>query len=208
MPVQTRSQLKQLSSNSATLVSKFNNTIKIQFNQKGHPTVGHLTVRKKLTRQPRVNPYLDKCQTLEITAQTLSDLFQMKEYIDARAKMNSDHLDHWIKEVYRKLYNFVNRGMEPTFDEIDAMLLVCRVLLQHDMKRSIEEFIINCPGKFLVTYANNSERTPSVLAKLDRLGLSNIRAYIMSFTHQSKLMTWNERRNAHKKGVLLLEHTV
>jgi phosphoenolpyruvate carboxylase len=190
------------------MVSKLNNNIKIMFNAKGHPTVGHLTVRKTLARQPKANPYLDKCETLEITSQLLSDLFEMKDYIDARAKMNSDHLDHWIKEVYRKLYNFVNRGMEPTFNDIDAMLLVCRVLLQHDMKRNIEEFILNCPRRFMLTYANNSEHTPAVLSKLDKLGLSNIRAYIMSFTHQSKLMTWNERRNAHKKGTLLLEHTV
>ena len=67
MPVQTSSQIRQLSSNSATFVNKHNNTIKIKYNAKGHPTVGHITLK----RQPRVNPHLDKCDTLQNTSQSL-----------------------------------------------------------------------------------------------------------------------------------------
>lgn len=204
MPVQTRYQITRLSSNSVTAISKLNSSINVPRNVKGYPTVGHITLK----RQPRVNPHLDKCTTLHITSQTLSDLFEINDLIDITANRDNYYIKHWIREIYTKLYDFVNRGMEPTFDEIDSMLLVCRVLLQHNMKRYIEEFIINCPAKFLVTYANNSERTPCVLDKLDRLGLSNIRTYLIRFTHETKLMTWNERRNAHKKGTLLLEHTV
>lgn len=149
MPVQTRSHSRNLSSNSATLVSSINNAIKLHCNAKGHPTVGHLTVHKTLKRQPRVNPYLDKCNTLEVTVQTLSDIFEMKYYLNIRSKRNTDLFDHWIKEVYTKLYDFVHLNMEPTLEEIDAMLLVYRLLIDNNMKNNIEEFILNCPRKFL-----------------------------------------------------------
>ena len=129
-------------------------------------------------------------------------------YLTERGKRDTRQMEDWCEEVYQKLYDYVNRAMQPTFDEIDAMLLVCRVLIENNMKDRVQEFILNCPKKFIITYSNNSERTPAVLYELDRLGLGNIRAYLITHIHESKLGTWNERRNTHRKGNLLLECTI
>ncbi len=85
------------------------------------------------------------------------------------------------------------------------MLLVCRVLLDYRMKDEIAEFILNCPNKFLLTYANNSERSPAVFAKLRDIGLENICNYLLPYVHYTKLGTWNERRNTHIRGNINFE---
>jgi len=196
-----RSSFRKPSSNTTTMLVKINRII---LNAKGHPTVGHLAPRP-LKRQPEVNRYLEKCTSLETTAETFSE---MVEILTERAKRDTTQMEEWCEEVYQKLYDFVDRAMQPTFDEIDAMLLVCRVLIESKMKDRLQEFILNCPKKFIITYSNNSERTPAVLYQLDKLGLGNIRAYLISHVHESKLGTWNERRNTHQRGNALLECTI
>jgi hypothetical protein len=131
----------------------------------------------------KVNPYLKDCVSLETTAKIFSNL------------VNDDTKEKWVLEVYNKLYDFVNRNMEPTFDEIDAMLLVCSELILYNMKDRLEEFILICPKKFIMAYSNNSERILDVLYELDRLGLGNIRLYLISNIHESKLITLTERYN-------------
>lgn len=196
-----RSSFRKPSSNTTTMLVKINRIIR---NTKGHPTVGNLAPRP-LKRQPEVNRYLEKCTSLETTAETFSEMVKI---LTESCKRDTTQMKDWCEEVYQKLYEFVDRAMQPTFDEIDAMLLVCRVLIQNKMKDRLQEFILNCPKKFIITYSNNSERTPAVLYELDRLGLGNIRAYLISHVHESKLGTWNERRNTHKRGNALLECTI
>ena len=151
--------------------------------------------------------YLEKCTSLETTAETFAHMVD----IHYGSIMNEEAIimdDFHMEEVYQKLYDYVNRAMQPSFDEIDAMLLVCRVLIEYKMKDRIQEFILNCPNKFLITYSNNSERTPAVLHALEQLGLQNIRTYLISYVHETKLATWNERRNTHQRGNTLLECTI
>ena len=185
MPVATRNQYKnaifgifrKLTSNSQTTVSQMNS---VKRNAKGHPTVGLLTLKRK----PHVYCYLNMCSNLQNTAKILSDLYDIDDCEDVAS---------WRFDVSRKLFDFVKRNMEPTFDDIDDMLLVCRVLLEHKKKFEFQEFILNCPKKFIITYSNNSERTPMVLYKLERMGLNNIRSYLIEHVHDTKLATWSER---------------
>jgi hypothetical protein len=139
-----------------------------------------------------VNPYISSCVDLETTALQLLTVTRLGEY----GKSNDTH-DLWFKEIYTKLYDYVNRDMKPTFDEIDAMLSVCRIILSRDMKDEIAEFILNCPEKFLLAYANNSETSEWVFEQLSELGLNNICGYLLQYVHSSKLSTWNERMNVH-----------
>lgn len=199
--MQTRSSFRKPSSNTNNMLMKIN------YNAKGHPTVGHLTPRP-LKRQNIVNKYLEKCTSLETTAETFSEIINIINYLVENSKKDTTLMEEWCEEVYKKLYDYFDRTMNPTFDEIDAMLLVCRVLITNKMKHRLQEFILNCPKKFIITYSNNSERTPAVLYELDRLGLGNIRAYLISHIHESKLGTWNERRNTHQRGNALLECTI
>lgn len=180
---------------------------KIAINAKGYPTVGHLTI-KPVTQPRTVNDFLQKCTSLEATAETFSEMIDIIHYITKHSTKGTKKMEAWCEEVYLKLYDYVDRKMQPTFDEIDAMLLVCRILIQNKMKDRLQEFILNCPKKFIMTYSNNSERTPAVLHELDLLGLGNIRAYLISHVHESKLGTWNERRNTHQRGNALLECTI
>jgi hypothetical protein len=175
----------------------------IPLNAKGHPTIGML--RPKPAAKPVFNPYILECDSLEKTADMFAMVKNIDEFVVERAKYDSKNYENWSVEIYRKLFDFVDRNMEPTFDEIDAMLLVCRVLLDHQMKYEIAEFILNCPDKFLLTYANNSERSPTVFAKLRNLGLENICNYLLPYVHYTKLGTWNERRNTHVRGNINFE---
>ena len=196
-----RSSFRKPSSNTNTMMVKINRNIK------GHPTIGHLAPRT-VNQQSEVNHYLKKCVSLETTAETFSDMVEIIYDPTPCSKIDTTLMEKWCEEVYKKLYDYVNRTMQPSFDEIDAMLLVCHVLLENKMKDRLHEFILNCPKKFIITYSNNSERTPYVLYELDRLGLGNIRAYLISHIHESKLGTWNERRNTHRRANALLECTI
>ena len=190
MSVATRSQSRKTTSS-------------IPLNANGHPTVGML--RPKSTPKLVVNPYISECTSLEKTAEMFEMMIETTEYVIERSKHDSTKYERWTDEIYRKLFDFVNRDMEPTFDEIDAILLVCRILLDRNMKTEIAEFILNCPDKFLLTYANNSERSPAVFSKLKRLGLNNICNYMLPFVHYTKLGTWNERVNSHVRGNVSFE---
>lgn len=193
------------SSNTETMVQRLK---QLKLNSKGHPTVGHLSPKKTLKRQPPVNHYLERCSSLETTAKNFAQMIEVSNMIDEKNKKLASQMEVWCEEVYKKLYDFIDRSMEPSFDEIDAMLLVCRVLIENEMKYRLQEFILNCPKKFIITYSNNSERTPFVLRELSRMGLHNIRSYLISHVHETKLGTWNERRNTHLRGNDLLECTI
>lgn len=132
----------RLSSNSQTTISQMN---RVQRNAKGHPTTGMLT----LQRNKHVYHYLDGCHTLENTSAILQHLYQL----------NGDDADvkSWRRDVFNKLFEFVNVKMVPTVHDIDCMMLVCRVLLDNHKKREFQEFIQNCPNQFIIIYANNSE---------------------------------------------------
>jgi hypothetical protein len=172
-------------------------------NAKGYPTIGML--RPKIVPKTVVNPYISRCNSLEETAEMFETITEMTRYVIEGTKRDSANYENWSVEIYTKLFDYIDRDMDPTFDEIDAMLLVCRILLEHEMKDEITEFILNCPDKFLLTYANNSERSPAVFAKLRSLGLNNICKYMLPYVHYTKLGTWNERRNIHVRGNINFE---
>ena len=169
-------------------------------NAKGHPTIGMICPRP--APKMVVNPYISQCDTLEKTAEMFEVVTEMAYYI---IECDSTDCKRWVAEIYRKLFDFVNRDMKPTFDEIDAMLLVCRILLERKMKDEVAEFILNCPDKFLLTYVNNSESSPTAFYKLRKLGLENICNYLLPHVHNTKLGTWNERINTHIHGNVSFE---
>jgi len=149
---------------------------------------------------------LSKCISLHETTQILFSLYDYNDggFTYEYSDFDSDSDDSCLKgpkteilreQVFNRLFSFVNREMNPTFDDIDDMLLVCRILIEYKKRDEITEFILKCPERFLITYANNSERTPQVLYKLEKLKLYNIKKYLIGFINETKLMTWNERYN-------------
>lgn len=136
---------------------------------------------ERFTFKVNSNPYLKSCTTLQSTTDILYELYEKSN------KTNS--------EVYRKLYDFVNRDMEPSIDEIDDMLLVCRILLDNNCQDELEEFILNCPTRFIVTFVNNSETSPYDLQTIQMWGLTDLYNYLLKHVHTSKWVTWNERYN-------------
>jgi hypothetical protein len=170
-------------------------------NTKGYPTVGMLTV--KSYQKSIINPYISRCDSLEETAIIYDEIMTKIAYDNKKYNRN---YYQWSIEIYRKLFDYIDRSMIPTFEEIDAMLLICSILLKNNKKNEIAEFILNCPEQFLMTYANNSEHSPMVFNKLHNLGLDNICNYLMSYVHYTKLTTWNERENSHLKNKINFEY--
>ena len=135
--------------------------------------------RQEHVQELNPNPYLKTCTTLQSTAHMLYELYENPN--DAKYR----------SEVYRKLYEFVNRDMKPSFDEIDDMLLVCRILLDNECRDELEEFILNCPIRFIVTFVNNSDKSPSDFQTIKKWGLTGLYNYLLNYVHNSKLATWN-----------------
>lgn len=175
----------------------------VSLNAKGHPTIGMICPIS--APKSVVNPYISQCDTLEKTAEMFEMMTGVIDNIINPSKRDSTDCERWVDEIYRKLFDFVSRDMKPTFDEIDAMLLICRILLERKMKDEVAEFILNCPNKFLLTYVNNSESSPTAFYKLRKLGLENICNYLLPHVHHTKLGTWNERRNTHIRGNVSFE---
>lgn len=192
MTVTTRSQVR-------------NNSNSVPLNAKGHPSVGMLTI--KSTTKIIVNPYISQCDSLENTALILHNVM---EIINENFMAKNQHIV-WFREIYRKLFDYINRDMIPSFDEIDAMLLVCSTLFKYrsrcciDIKSEFSEFILNCPEKFLITYVNNSEKSPRMFYTLQEIGMENICKYLLPYVHHTKLGTWNECINSHIRGNLTFE---
>ena len=160
----------------------------------------HIISRPKL----EINYYLSNCTSLENTAKMLETLTYRSE-TNNLSKYEKQFYNTLINEIYKKLFDYIDRNMSPTFDEINSMLLVCRILLNYKMKNEISEFILNCPDKFLLTYVNNSERSPLAFSQLNDLGLENICRFLLPYVHYTKLSVWNERKNAHIRGKILFE---
>jgi len=97
------------------------------------------------------------------------------------------------QDVFNILLEFVYPTMDPSSDQIDSMLLVGRVLLAAKHNQAYGEFIFNCPKKFLLAYANNSERTPRVLSELKSRQMIDTYNHILAHTSDDKLITWYER---------------
>lgn len=166
--IANRRSFRKLTSNSQTTISQMNF---IKRNAKGHPTVGMLTLKRK----PHVYSYLNRCSTLHHTANILRDLYDIED--------DNKEVKSWRSDVFRKLFDFVNRAMLPTFDDIYNMHMICGVLLENNKTFEFQEFILNCPKKFIITYSNNAERTYAVLHKLEHMGLNNIRSYLIEHIH-------------------------
>ena len=131
-----------------------------------------------------VNVYLERCRTLDDTAYVLREVYENNDVANIRL----------IREnVYEKLYDFVNKTMTPSFDEIDAMLLVCKILLNNKQAEKIDRFILNCPYKFVLTYSNNSETIDGILRALTEMELYNICTYLINHIHESKMRTLVQR---------------
>lgn len=177
----------------------------VPLNAKGHPSIGMLAI--KSTPEIIVNPYISRCDSLENTALMLHNVM---EIINLKFKVKNEHVV-WFREIYRKLFDYINRDMNPSFDEIDSMLLVCSTLFKYSAKVGISiksefsEFILNCPEKFLITYVNNSETSPRMFNTLQEFGMEGICKYLLPYVHYTKLGTWNERINSHIRGNLTFE---
>jgi hypothetical protein len=199
MPAVTRSQSKKINSSIIEVNSD------IPKNSKGHPSVGHL--RPKVTINVQQTSKFDNLPSvIKAFAREATDYFEACKYVIIRNKIDVSEIEKPHLETYKKIFDFVSFKMNPTYTEINYMLALCDFLLKNSMIEEYEEFIINCPKKFMMTYANNSERTPSLLLQLRNLDLYRVSQYIINFVDQSKLKTWNERRDAHLRGNLLYEY--
>lgn len=194
MPVVTRSQSKQSKSNYYKLDE-------VPRNAKGHASVGHLRPKQ----HKEINHWIHKCDALCSTIGTFIEAYETKQYIEERNKIDPTNYQVWCDEIYKKLFDYISIDTEISFIDIDYLLILCRFLMENELFEAYEELIINCPEKFMLAYANNSEQTPIALMRLKNKKLNRICKYILSFTDDSKLKTWNERRNAHIRGNLLYQ---
>lgn len=144
---------------------------------------------------------------IEKSIYLFSNIISSSDYIKYSEKLDfSNHLcihiwnhDQHFNHLIRLLYEVKN----PNFDEIDMMLYVCRILQKYGLNEKLTAFILKSPRKFIVTYVNNSESSPSHLNYLNRKGLSHIKYYLLKFVDKSKIVTWKERGHKCVEDILL-----
>jgi hypothetical protein len=197
MSVNTRSHSKKVSFNNIEIES-INNNINIPRNSKGYPSVGQL--RPKSVPKYKENKYISKCVCLSSTIHTFiqasNEYFEECEYVAERNKIDVSDLEKPHLDIFKKIFDYVSIDMRLTYN-INAMFTLCTFLIETNMWEQYEEFIMNCPKKFMIACFNNSERTPNVLLALKNVHLYRVSKYIVGFVDKSKLRTWNETRNMH-----------
>ena len=169
----------KISPNTATMIDKLNNSVKVYSSSK----IKKCLINNKLMqlkRYPTFNPILEKCTSLKITAQIFCNLIDMNNYIKEKNKLENSIIDFRCIDTYYKLYEHMVKLRDPSDEDMEAMFLVSKLLLDNKIKHKFEEFIFNCPKKFIIKYSNNQDISESVFYKLDKLGLYNVRSYLIS----------------------------
>jgi hypothetical protein len=102
-----------------------------------------------------------------------------------------------LKELVAISFQYVNVHMDPTWNDIDDMFVICHILLENELLEEYSDFIYSCPDKFLLNYANNSEQSVYMFYTLKKLGLKNVSTYLARYVRQSKINARNKRLNIH-----------
>jgi len=140
---------------------------------------------------------------IDKTDDLFTNIISPKDYPN---KMDfSDHrcIHTWNHRVYFvKLISLLSGIENPNFDEIDMMLYVCKVLRKYELAEYLSTFLLNSPKKFIVTYVNNSESSPSHLLWLNRRGFNHIQHYLLKYVDRSKIVTWKERGHKCVENIL------
>ena len=68
-----------------------------------------------------------------------------------------------------------------TLDEIDALTIICKLLLKHNLYNSYYLLILNCPANFMKLYAADEEQISVVLRQLSHAKFDNLCKYINKF---------------------------
>ncbi len=142
---------------------------------------------EKVRISTKFTPNFNICNTLEELVFVFKKLYEIdSEDIDFE-------VEQWRKEIYERIITYIDPNKIPTFDEIDLMLIVANILLDNNKIEEYIKFIFTCPSKFIITYSNNSEKTPLILHKLECIDLNIIYEYLAINIDPSKLETWRQR---------------
>jgi len=140
---------------------------------------------------------ISKCIDLTSTSELLASIVISDLDVHDPDLVNLTGPEHiyqiFPQDVFNKLFEFVYPQMDPDTDQIDSMLLVARVLLAAKHNNQYEEFLLNCPEKFMLAYSNNSERTPRVLSTLKTRQMDTCTSYILKYVSADKKITWGQR---------------
>jgi hypothetical protein len=120
-----------------------------------------------------------------------NDIYIDNNIIDKNVFYYYEYSETETMNIVNKITKNISYIKNPTYDEIDEMLITANYLLEKD-KIAYEDFILNCPDKFMSTYANNSERTPYIIEYVDKFN-KNLAKTIEKYTDTSKKNTWKER---------------
>lgn len=110
-----------------------------------------------------------------------------------------DYSDYYSEDQIRILSSTIYanastlKDRKPTYDEIDELLVACNYYLENDLD-IYRQLIMSCPYEFMLTYSNNSERTPGILNYVKTFDVE-LAKYIFKFTNCVNKNTWGERYN-------------
>lgn len=154
------------------------------------------TVKKE--KQKETTTPASASSRVNILQATLEDCFSKCICIKSSAETLNTMMELPVSRtlyavIISKSISFMSPDTRPSFDEIDAMLVIARVAIMLKLYTLYDKFIHACHPLFLETYMNNSEKTPFVIRNLTKNGRHAICKYLCQFIHSTKRNIWMER---------------
>lgn len=103
----------------------------------------------------------------------------------------SNYTDEELMRISNQIYENIQNIIDPTYEDIDNILIAANYFLKND-KVSYEHIILKSPHKFMLAYANNSERTPKVIHYVRSFNV-DLANKILEYTNDVHKNTWMER---------------
>jgi hypothetical protein len=97
-----------------------------------------------------------------------------------------------IHQLFKPILEELNKINEVSFDEIDGLLYIADELYWGEQFETYTIFIMACPHKFMITYANNTEKIADILLSLQVNKCYNIYNYIYNHIYKTQLQILKE----------------
>jgi len=103
-----------------------------------------------------------------------------------------------IHKMFEPILEELDKVNEVSFDEIDGLLHIADELYWGEQFETYSLFIMACPHKFMITYANNTEKIADILLTLHVNKCYDIYNYIYKHIYKTQLQTLKEH---HPHGI-------
>lgn len=139
-----------------------------------------------------------RATNLHIGMSTLTDICSLYDPELIKIAKNEFHcsIKKYTPTNINSICDNIHTELELNFNEINILIIIANYLFSDpDLTSQYTHFIYKCPDKFLMTYMNNSEKTPQLIRSLKKRTMSAVYDFLVGYIHNTKIKTWIEREH-------------